>query len=91
MNDGTFGVTGECEPFDDEPAHRVETHRYDPVKVLQWRNAVLDFRSCPRCRKAWMRRRRNVAWRGRAGLRCRGAENLSNDAEIRRWRPRATA
>ena len=24
---------------------RVETHRYDPVRVLQWRNGELDFRS----------------------------------------------
>jgi ATP-dependent RNA helicase SUPV3L1/SUV3 len=45
MNDGTFGVTGECEPFEDELVQRVETHRYDSVRVLQWRNADLDFRS----------------------------------------------
>jgi ATP-dependent RNA helicase SUPV3L1/SUV3 len=45
MNDGTFGVTGDCEPFEDELVQRVETHRYDPVRVLQWRNATLDFRS----------------------------------------------
>src|ERR1700755_3026943 len=45
MNDGTFGVTSDCEPFEDELVQRIETHRYDPVRVLQWRNAVLDFRS----------------------------------------------
>src|SRR5471032_296026 len=45
MNDGTFGVTGDCEPFEEELVQRVETHRYDPVRVLQWRNASLDFRS----------------------------------------------
>ena len=45
MNDGTFGVTAECEPFEDELVQRVEGHRYDPVRVLQWRNAALDFRS----------------------------------------------
>src|SRR5450432_1355223 len=45
MNDGTFGVTGDCEPFEDELVQRVETHRYDPVRVLQWRNGSLDFRS----------------------------------------------
>jgi ATP-dependent RNA helicase SUPV3L1/SUV3 len=43
-NDGTFGVTGDCEPFEDELVQRIETHRYDPVRVLQWRNADLDFR-----------------------------------------------
>ncbi len=45
MNDGTFGVTGDCEPFEDEMVQRLETHRYDPVRVLQWRNGALDFRS----------------------------------------------
>jgi ATP-dependent RNA helicase SUPV3L1/SUV3 len=45
MNDGTFGVTADCEPFEDEMVQRVETHRYDPVRVLQWRNSELDFRS----------------------------------------------
>ncbi len=44
-NDGTFGVTGDCEPFETELVGRIETHRYDPVRVLQWRNAELDFRS----------------------------------------------
>ena len=45
MNDGTFGVTGDCEPFEDEIVQRIESHRYDPVRVLQWRNTALDFRS----------------------------------------------
>src|SRR6201994_871529 len=44
MNDGTFGVTADCEPFEDELVQRIETHRYDPVRVLQWRNSALDFR-----------------------------------------------
>jgi ATP-dependent RNA helicase SUPV3L1/SUV3 len=45
MNDGTFGVTTDCEPFEDELVQRIETHRYDPVRVLQWRNGNLDFHS----------------------------------------------
>ena len=47
MNDGTFGVTGECEPFHEELVNRVESHRYDPIKVLQWRSASLNFLSVP--------------------------------------------
>jgi len=43
MNDGTFGVTGEAEPFEPELVAQVENHRYDPVRVLQWRNTALDF------------------------------------------------
>jgi ATP-dependent RNA helicase SUPV3L1/SUV3 len=47
-NDGTFGVTADCEPFDEETVNRIETHRYDPVRVAQWRNSALDFASLPR-------------------------------------------
>ncbi|HUO90948.1 MAG TPA: helicase-related protein, partial [Rhizomicrobium sp.] len=45
MNDGTFGTTGEAEPLDEELVSRIEGHRYDPVRVLQWRNSSLDFHS----------------------------------------------
>jgi ATP-dependent RNA helicase SUPV3L1/SUV3 len=45
MNDGTFGVTADVEPLDSELVAQVENHRYDPVRVLQWRNNVLDFTS----------------------------------------------
>jgi ATP-dependent RNA helicase SUPV3L1/SUV3 len=48
MNDGTFGVTGDTEPFDAELVQQIENHRYDPVKVLQWRNSALDFGSLDR-------------------------------------------
>ena len=43
MNDGTFGVTADAEPLDPELVAQVENHRYDPVRVLQWRNDALDF------------------------------------------------
>jgi ATP-dependent RNA helicase SUPV3L1/SUV3 len=45
MNDGTFGVTADADEIDDETVNRVESHRYDPVRVLQWRNSELAFRS----------------------------------------------
>src|SRR3984957_7674479 len=45
MNDGTFGLTSECEPIQDETIARVEGHRYEPVRHLQWRNTALSFRS----------------------------------------------
>jgi len=47
MNDGTFGVTSNAEPFDEETVSRVEGHRYESVRLLQWRNSSLDFRSLP--------------------------------------------
>jgi ATP-dependent RNA helicase SUPV3L1/SUV3 len=45
MNDGTFGVTADAESLSDDIVSRIESHRYDPVRVLQWRNSALDFRS----------------------------------------------
>src|SRR5262249_25903134 len=37
--DGTFGTTGRCPPFDQEIVDRLESHNFEPVRVLQWRNA----------------------------------------------------
>jgi ATP-dependent RNA helicase SUPV3L1/SUV3 len=43
--DGTFGTTGRCQPFDDELVEKLESHSFEPVKILQWRNSDLDFSS----------------------------------------------
>jgi len=45
MNDGTFGVTADGEPLDQEIVEAVENHRFDPARVIQWRNPDLDFSS----------------------------------------------
>ncbi len=45
LKDGTFGVTGRVDPFEDELVERIETHHFDPVKVMQWRTAEFDFSS----------------------------------------------
>ncbi|HEY3777486.1 MAG TPA: helicase-related protein [Rhizomicrobium sp.] len=45
MNDGTFGATADCEPPQDETVSRIEAHRYEPIRQLQWRNSALNFRS----------------------------------------------
>src|SRR5881394_1241251 len=43
--DGTFGTTGRCPPFETELAQALESHSFEPIKVLQWRNTTLDFAS----------------------------------------------
>ena len=43
--DGTFGTTGRCPPFDTELAQALESHTFEPVKLVQWRNSDLDFSS----------------------------------------------
>ncbi|WP_075997474.1 helicase-related protein [Salaquimonas pukyongi] len=45
MRDGTFGVTGQVPPLEGELAGQLESHAFEPVKVLNWRNRDLDFSS----------------------------------------------
>ena len=45
QRDGTFGTTGRCPPFDEETVHALESHSFEPIKVLQWRNTDLEFSS----------------------------------------------
>ncbi|MBZ9997689.1 helicase-related protein [Mesorhizobium sp. BH1-1-4] len=45
LRDGTFGVTGQVDPLDEDLVQKIESHDFDPVKVLQWRTAQFDFAS----------------------------------------------
>ena len=45
MRDGTFGTTGRCAPFEPDLVQALESHSFDNVKILQWRNTDLDFAS----------------------------------------------
>ncbi|MFV2053092.1 helicase-related protein [Aliiroseovarius sp. YM-037] len=43
MNHGSFGVTGEAPPLEDHVAEAICTHRFTPIKTLQWRSSRLSF------------------------------------------------
>ncbi|MFN4126446.1 helicase-related protein [Pannonibacter indicus] len=45
MRDGSFGVTGRADPLSDDLVEMIESHRFDALKVFQWRNTQLDFTS----------------------------------------------
>ena len=45
MRDGTFGTTGRCDPFEPELVQALESHSFEPIRLLQWRNTDLDFAS----------------------------------------------
>jgi ATP-dependent RNA helicase SUPV3L1/SUV3 len=47
LNDGTFGTTGEVAEIDPESVERVEQHRFDALRRLQYRNSDLEFASIP--------------------------------------------
>ncbi len=43
MNNGTFGVTGDAGKLSDDVAEAITSHRFAPVRKLQWRNTALAF------------------------------------------------
>ena len=49
---GTFGVTGGADQFDEDLVQQLEGHDFAPVKVLQWRNPELDFASLEALRQS---------------------------------------
>lgn len=44
-DDGEFGETNDCPPFDEDLIRAIEDHRYPPITDLSWRNSDLDYRS----------------------------------------------
>ena len=52
VNDGTFGVTADVEPFSSEIISRLENHEFEPARILQWRNTALDFSSLDRLKES---------------------------------------
>jgi ATP-dependent RNA helicase SUPV3L1/SUV3 len=45
MNDGTFGTTADVPGLDPEVVEAVESHRFDTLRALSWRNSDLRFTS----------------------------------------------
>ncbi len=52
MNDGTFGATTEAGIFDTETIERIESHRFQALKSLFWRNPNLRFSSLSALQKS---------------------------------------
>ncbi len=47
MSDGTFGTTAEAGELAPELAAAVESHRFEPVAAIRWRNSDLVFNALP--------------------------------------------
>jgi ATP-dependent RNA helicase SUPV3L1/SUV3 len=62
---GTFGVTGEARPLNDEVVEAIEEHRFQPVRKLSWRNEQLEFGTVPRLISA-LERHTDNDWLSRA-------------------------
>jgi ATP-dependent RNA helicase SUPV3L1/SUV3 len=84
LRDGTFGVTGQVDPLDEELVKRIEGHEFDPVKVLQWRTAHFDFASLDALKRS-IETNAPVEGLTRAlpAVDAQALEHLSRDGEIR--------
>jgi ATP-dependent RNA helicase SUPV3L1/SUV3 len=83
MNDGTFGVTGTVEPYSADLIDRLETHTFEPVKSLQWRNRELDFGTLDRLRDSLRQAPREIRLsRARMADDVTALENVSHDRDV---------
>jgi len=43
INDGTFGITGECKPLSPDEIEKIEKHNLGKIDTLYWRNSKINF------------------------------------------------
>ena len=43
LNDGNFGVTGDCKELNSEEVNLLENHKFEKIEYLFWRNSNLNF------------------------------------------------
>ena len=43
LNDGNFGITGDCKEMRAEDVELLENHKFEEIKMLFWRNSNLNF------------------------------------------------
>jgi len=43
LNDGSFGITGDCKEITSEDVELLENHKFEEIRTLFWRNSNLNF------------------------------------------------
>jgi ATP-dependent RNA helicase SUPV3L1/SUV3 len=43
LNDGNFGITGDCKEISSEEVELLENHKFEEINMLFWRNSNLNF------------------------------------------------
>jgi len=64
LNNGNFGITGECREISSEEVELLENHRFEEIRTLFWRNSNLHFNNSSdliksldeRPKEDWLRR-----------------------------------
>ncbi|MDH2385687.1 helicase-related protein [Bradyrhizobium sp. CER78] len=83
---GTFGTTGRCAPFEPELVNALQNHTFDSVKMLQWRNAKLDFSSLGALQVSLaLSPNHEALTRAPVAEDLRVLEHVARDTEVRQW------
>ena len=64
LNDGNFGITGNCKDISPEEVELLENHKFEEIKILFWRNSKLNFNNAlalikslnEKPKKEWLRK-----------------------------------
>ena len=64
LNDGNFGITGNCTEISSEEVELIENHKFEEIRTLFWRNSNLNFNNSytlvksleEKPNKEWLRR-----------------------------------
>ena len=43
LNDGSFGITGQCKEINSEEVDLLESHKFEEIRSIFWRNSNLNF------------------------------------------------
>ena len=43
LNDGNFGITGDCKEISAEEVELLENHKFEEIRILFWRNSNLNY------------------------------------------------
>ena len=43
LNDGSFGITGDCKEINAEEVALLENHKFEEIRTVFWRNSNLNF------------------------------------------------
>ena len=64
LSDGSFGLTGDCDEINSEEVENLETHKFEEIRTIFWRNSNLNFNNAEsliksldeRPNKDWLRK-----------------------------------
>ncbi len=61
LNNGSFGITGECKEINADEVDLLENHKFEEIQSLFWRNSDLNFESPLKLLKS-LEKKPNIRW-----------------------------